>query len=165
MCMNKIYYTPKIEEFYVGFRFERKPIHYNIAGDTDIKEWRKCTFNKQEEGRSNFYATFIDYTFRIEGKEIRTRGMDMSEFRVKVLDIDDIEELDWQFYREIDNGHTLEFIHPQANLETGRTLRVPKNIWEGTISIGEGYGEFFGETYEVRNYNELKKVMEFINII
>ena len=50
--MENIYYTPKIEEFCVGFRFERKPTHYNVAGDVETKEWRKCTFNKQEEGRS-----------------------------------------------------------------------------------------------------------------
>jgi len=63
------YYTPKIEEFYVGFEYEFRHSDYKELG------WKR--YNTPE--------------FNWEREDAITANSNMSQFRVKYLDQEDIE--------------------------------------------------------------------------
>lgn len=67
--MENKYYTPKLEEFHIGFEYE-------------IKEWGKEDWHKKE----------IEETWEIDS------AFDRAEARVKVLDKEDIESLGFDNY-------------------------------------------------------------------
>lgn len=148
--MENKYYTPSIEEFNVGFRYE----------------WR---FDPKEFWKSG-EATWIKKEYNqcfIENPDTPCQNINENDIRVKYLDREDIEELGWCFVREIFNSKLDEYVHPNEG-ESGRTLRVYKDINDFIkygVDIGIGYMDFYGESYNIKNYNELKKVMELIGII
>jgi len=144
------YYTPQLEEFHLGFRFEF------MKGD----KWQKdelsnydITSSHQMEECENFIEEII--------KGIR-------DVRVKYLDREDIEELDWVHYSKsindwfnwestirLESGHFMKF-----KLQIGyfdHRVRIIANEYEGAND------EVFFEGY-LNNYNELQKLMKQLNI-
>lgn len=98
--MTDKYYTPKIEEFHVGFEFESNYISYSKDG-----EWTKAVLKEDlnNEDIAWFYTSYV-------GDAVPT------EFRVKHLDREDIESLGFKddvgagiFFRK--RIHTDEEIH------------------------------------------------------
>jgi hypothetical protein len=75
------YYTPEIEEFHVGFEFERL-----ITGMRE--HWNKVTMSVN-------FLSLEDIDDEIELKEIR----------VKHLDREDIEECGWEFDTKVEGRH------------------------------------------------------------
>lgn len=138
------YYTPDLEEFHLGFRYE--------------------SGNKAIKGTSTeWYKDEIEETYELESVG------DYQEVRVKYLDRKDIEELGWKYDGEIFNGNMLEFYHPnEGDDDYSRKLQFPKDIdrlIEEGIAIGSGYFDFCGDNYRLKNYNELKTLMKQIGII
>ena len=151
MNKNK-YYTPSVEEFHVGFRYE----HYH----KDCDCWLFCIYNTIYDQRGN--------------NEIDELNIHLE--RVKHLDQQDIEELGWTY-----TGKTTElwFGIPEANVQpfisTYRSFRLSYNLTDHRLMIlGYEYENYKDSTDnggeflflgKIKNYNELKQVMKFLNII
>lgn len=183
------YYTPDLEEFHVGFRYE-------------IPAWGVKEYIDEVTGAITYSSSFVKFELRKEmlwewqtrcreelielqktsegcvgnmGADYRhmweviTTGIKDGTVRVKYLDREDIEELGWKYDGEIFNGNMLEFYHPnEGNDDYSRKLQFPKDIdrliSEG-VAIGSGYFDFCGDNYKIKNYNELKTLMKQIGII
>jgi hypothetical protein len=83
--MERKYYTPTIEEFYVGFEYETDYLNDG--------KWIKREFS------IDMASVFFDYYYK-DGSE--------TECRVKLLDIEDIKSLGWgyeksRFFIDINN--------------------------------------------------------------
>ena len=177
--MNNKYYTPSLEEFHVGFRLEfieASPIQTMINNRNpnelksfqyieDERTWSKCTYLKHEPNRCNL----------IEGLagEYSVRDI-LYLIRVKYLDRDDIEELGWvykgnhwyykgdEYYEFNIDEDSSYFLHAHHYLSEGP---VRYSIINGSPTHLYGLSDssyvFDGE---IRNYNELKFIMERVDI-
>lgn len=136
MNTNTKYYTPDIEEFHVGFEFEREI----LDDDFNHLGWGKETVT-------------IDTNLRNVKKWSNYQ-------RAKYLDREDIESEDW----ELDSCVEKEcfYIHKSSNLENG-TIRLVFREKEGSIEINcDKFGEcFYGI---LKNKSELQKLMVQLNI-
>ena len=131
----------------------------------DERTWNKCTYQKHEPNRCNLIQDLV-------GKD----GIEnnLSLFRVKHLDRDAIEELGWVykgnhwFYKQdkyyefnIDEDSSY-FLHAHHYLSEGP---VRYSIINGSPTHLYGLSDssyvFDGE---IRNYNELKFIMERVDI-
>jgi len=74
---NDKYYTPEIEEFHVGFEYQRE--EYN-----DISRW------------DEWYTTTIDTPWQLADYVMYLSNHGFSQTRVKKLDSEDIESLGWR---------------------------------------------------------------------
>lgn len=140
------YYTPSVDEFHNGFRYEES----KSAIATASTEWDKFEYDIESELPRN------------------------CELRVKYLDQSDIEELGWVY-----TGRTTElwFGMPDINIQpfnlTYRSLRLSYNLLDHRLLIwGYEYSNYKPDNEEetlflgnIKNYNELKKLMEQLGII
>lgn len=147
------YYTPKIEEFHVGFEYEFRHSDYKELG------WKK--YNTPE--------------FNWEREDAITANSDMSQFRVKYLDQEDIE---LGFDREIVKNFTIRF-RLRADKSSNDELFFQTYCLEKHTYLEDVYLLFYPNTKEVQIYNnlgtmfwgkiknksELKRVLTQIGII
>lgn len=139
------YYTPDLEEFHVGFRYEE--------GD------------KATRGTSTLWTKT-----QIKGSyEIVDIGV-WEEVRVKYLDREDIEELGWaykgnhwfykrdEYYEMIIDEYTSYFLHIYNDSNTLAILLSSNGSYslEGSTRLFDG---------KIKNYNELKTLTKQIGII
>lgn len=125
--MEAKYYTPTIEEFHVGFEYETNYLS---------KDWEKRTVKIDDA------AWFFD-TYYKDATSL--------EFRVKLLDREDIESLGWN------PDKISEFIKGKHSL----------NICLNTIHIyvpGDYDGEEPHFNGKIKNKSELKKLMVQLGI-
>ncbi len=155
--MNNKYYTPSLEEFHLGFRYEYKSTYDPTYLKNTNGEWAKRVFENY-----------------INGREGEHEWLDINIVRVKYLDRDDIEELGWVykgnhwFYKQdkyyefnIDEDSSY-FLHAHHYLSEEP---VRYSIINGSPTHLYGLSDssyvFDGE---IRNYNELKFIMERVGI-
>ena len=127
MEQNK-YYCPKIEEFRVGFRYQR----YDYDNVTDTYYWNKCKIEYWENLR-DIYDLLGD---TLDGKD---GNILISKIRVKYLDKKDIESLGFKLY--IKNNFIycqykeLE-IYLDYNIETNicKIYTLDENLFKGVIN-------------------------------
>lgn len=139
------YYTPELEEFHVGFRYEF------LLDPYIYQTWNKVTCSQNK---------VIHHLFEDEP----------SSFRVKALDRDDIEELGWEYAgRTQDLQFTLVKVIQPFNL-TYRSFRLQYSLEDHRLRIIGFEYDRFGPEEEVlflgicNNYNELKFIMKRIGI-
>lgn len=141
---NNKYYTPEIEEFFVGFEYE---FNYPI-GKKDEKEWKKEVYDKRKWFHDN---SGISYEWLIKEGDIR----------VKYLDSIDIQDLGFELLHN--DGDALEFnivdkydeiIYLWFDYET-------HNI---DIYVGDGYDKNYLFQGTVKNKSELKRLLKQIGI-
>lgn len=166
--MSNKYYTPSIEEFRAGFRFElieSSPIEtmINNSNPDDLKPFQyiendrtyyKCTYLKHEINRCSLDQELV-------GKDGVENNLYL--FRTKYLDQQDIEELGWTtlknniYYTIQEDVHKSYFMY-RANLR-GNNWSISyvdsSDEDEETVTLFDG---------EIRNYNELKFIMERVGI-
>lgn len=142
--MKDKYYTPEIEEFYVGFEFEM--LHVNS------EEWLKKT---------------------VKGyKEIRYVELLPNKFRVKYLDREDIESLGFEFKYNEKGNENIAFTkkydnHPRYD---NQYVDVIWNYASSHVLICEGDNETGWDEWitrfsgTIKNKSELKKVLKMLNI-
>jgi len=140
MEANK-YYTPKVEEFHVGFEYEAKS---NIGGN----------FFKTAFGDSNG-----EYTNELSDLYLDIK---LNQIRVKYLDREDIESLGFKdsvFERQnFGFNDTTYFNIKNLGRENHYTIKYrEENSWGG----GEGI-LFQGQ---IKNKSELRKLMYQLNIL
>ena len=135
LLQDPLYYTPTIEEFYVGFEYEE------FLGGTK-GGWRKAICNVDT------FAEEYSMSWLDEKNNTFTLRESTSGTRVKVLDSEDFKELGWE---ECGRGGYYDFGEFQAHGFPGRVVIYEKDaeiIFAGAI----------------KNKSELKKVMAMCHI-
>ena len=143
------YYTPEIEEFHVGFEFE-----YNKGGNN----WVKHT-----SGNHDFRDGIIDVGVGETDDALYNpfyMGISERDFRVKYLDKEDIESLDWEYFDQYRDGGTSIYRKDDKTLTYYGTNRIKEDY---TLIIHNNAGSrFFYGT--IKNKSELKKVLKMLGI-
>ena len=143
------YYTPSIEEFFVGFEFEFR----SSFEDSINSSWNKLIYS----------------AFPVEMPEVFYYGLatlDKNQFRVKYLDASDIEELGFTVIKT--KGNAFEAIKKFNFTYEDCTTEGEYNIIVG----GDKYCiiklKDIGETIlfrgEIKNKNVLKQVLKMLDI-
>jgi hypothetical protein len=136
------YYTPEIEEFYVGFEYETSYLQ-------DYDTWKKEVLEKDDVGY--FHSIYF-------GDAVST------EFRVKYLDKEDIESLGW--FHKYDDFSFGEFIKSK-NEEVDYHLTFDydnKSLIVGLYNSEDT--EFYDNIFigNIKNKSELKKLLKQLQI-
>lgn len=135
------YYTPTIEEFYVGF---------------------ECEIKNNADAQKRFNTFVLDNTYLQIALKIK-----LSDIRVKYLDKEDIESLGWEFDSNISYPNSTNFIKKIKNTEGVYLYYNPlKKIAEKGVYI-EIYESNKDNTWFagfIKNKSELKKLLNQLNI-
>lgn len=135
------YYTPPIEEFYVGFEYER-----DVKGD--------YKFSKKTITKINFTKTIKDFREDVEFMEDDEEDIG---FRVKHLDKEDIESLDFEAYKGMED-------HPKYHQSFKKgNYAIKHNMVANTIRIVCLNLGFFTESEDCRFSGILKNKSELIS--
>lgn len=126
----KKYYTPEIEEFYVGFEFESNYVLFNKTEKGS--EWEKIILDDSQFGW--FYSAYTNDAVK-------------SEFRVKYLDKEDIESLGFKLIEE--NFYYKRYCKDKYIL---------RHYGLTSIIIQDEHGELFDG--DIKNKSELKKLFK-----
>jgi hypothetical protein len=136
------YYTPSLDEFFVGFECE-----YNNGS------WQKVTVDP------DLLSMAMD-SWEHSNEEFGT------EFRVRYLCREDIESLGWEYDERFDLFKKKnENKKPRTDILELEFL--DKYGWKGEISIGNGKSDDDNITYfqgTIKNVNELRRIMAMIGI-
>jgi hypothetical protein len=147
---NNRYYAPSIEEFHIGFEFER---FIPKSNTTEEKCWEKLAMSAN-------YLTLDELDFEIIEKEIR----------VKYLDQQDIESLG---FIEIETDKTRNKIVNTLTFKKEDTeiLLYDREIlakhFPNALSLEVSHKYKFGKLVlpiEIKNLSELKKLLKQLNI-
>lgn len=148
--MDNKYYTPSVEEFYIGFECEI----YNSNN-----EWFPILFTK---GHLYNDLKFIDkFEDNLE-----------NSFRVKYLDKEDIESLGWVLINEIRSPFTNKLldrfmINKEHGFNTGDNwfLNEQDNNWNIKSTSYSSYGSAIQDIQlKIKNKSELKVLMKQLGI-
>jgi hypothetical protein len=144
--MENKYYTPTIKEFYIGFEFEKN--EPQSLGDF------------YDRIRKDVWKPFIvrdmyDMPDRPSMKYIS------SWFRVKYLDREDVESLDFVLDQKVKGEYF--FIH--GNMITGDYSLVTMDFREVEIYSNAGTSNDVRFKGSIKNKSELKKILEQLKIV
>ncbi len=127
------YYTPEIEEFHVGFEYEFS--YDELSNNKRIEKWISTIMEKYD-----------DFDF-VQNK------IDTGSARVKHLDREDIESLEW-----VKDSGDCDYVKGKYQLEIYPTI-----YGEGLcLHITEDYGNFLLFHGTIKNKSELKRVLKQI---
>lgn len=136
---NKLYYTPDIDSFHVGFEYE--------WSEEGRKIWIDEIANQDD--------VLLAYSCYEETPEIYS-----NEYRVKYLDALDIESLDWEaynigtgVYKKYINEQLVHLINYRENFSDTSLVKIMLPDTKETL--------FYGE---IKNKSELKQILKMINI-
>lgn len=133
---SKKYYTPSIEEFYVGFEFE-----YN-----ENSIWTKKILE--------FYNNF---------SSLWSSKCDINLFRVKYLDKEDIESLGFSINPPNNYSGYEDFFNYSIGVSPYRLwFTYDKHKVKITLPLSDGKTLFEGV---IKNKSELKKLLQQLNIV
>lgn len=146
------YYTPSIEEFYVGFEYEEL-----IGTESNgIQDWSEKIYDPEEH-----IDSYGEYTF----KELFP-----SCVRVKYLDKEDIESLGFRkvkdysacdVYQKHNENNNIWYELEYYNEDYNNELLIEKYELSGSKDYSSTY--IFQGT--IKNKSELKKVLKMLNIL
>lgn len=141
------YYTPQIEEFYIGFEYEYKNSHISSNG-----EWYDSWELKTLESFKDLYD-FIDGTLLDIQQDIR----------VKHLDREDIEECGWWFDDENGNRAEIEGGGYILFIQNNRDILIKQEYkYNRKENYYIGFNTLFDGT--IKNKSELKRIMKIVGI-
>jgi len=142
--MNR-YYTPKIEEFHIGFEYE----YYSPL----FEEWKQCVYADLED----CYHAVKDISQNLETK-----------YRVKYLDNTDIEELGFRYKaKTIDLWFEKQCIYLREDGHHLNNIKLQYGLHDNKLKItfcyvsGEEQIHFEGK---IKNKNELIKLLKQLEI-
>jgi hypothetical protein len=147
------YYTPKIEEFHVGFEYECKCIIQ------EKETWYKEKVNKSDN------STYID----IDSIE---NWCNAGDVRVKYLDIEDIESIGWTYEYVCKDDEDCTLVEGfRLKLNDTDEYILYKDCNKYILYYSHVYNTFTGNSeYDilfkgiVKNKSELKKIMDMCGI-
>lgn len=144
------YYTPTIEEFYVGFEYEEYYRTLNSVTGAWNNTWNPRVYE---------LGLYMNYENESEIPEYLSKG----EIRVKYLDIEDIESFGLR-YNEVHN-YWYTFIGQAESIELyyDPSYHKVKIIYEDqTDEYSKRSFKFHGV---IKNKSELKKLLQQLNIV
>ena len=151
---DKYYYTPTIEEFYVGFEFE-----YLSGIDEEGEDWSTRIFDQLYE---NYDFPILDVGEKLD-----------DSFRVKYLDQSDIESLGWKLEYTKNSPFTGKDLNTykvtkEYGFNTGTTYTLEQLDNNFYLIKSETYSSYGSEVYRmsftILNKSELKKLMQQLGI-
>lgn len=165
---NSKYYTPRIKEFYIGFRFQ-----YLNSGGKLLKDhpdnWER--WENEVVDKDWFIRILEDFEENSdESLDMRT----ISHYRVKHLDQEDLEELGWEqvkknyfvFHKKsfwgcdgIDNKFVLTLIPTMGGPRT-----VLKRYDSGGFAGMVDNLAYILDGLIIKNYNEMERLMKQLDI-
>jgi hypothetical protein len=146
--MESNYYTPTIEEFYVGFECEIK----NSSDEPlDWEQLRIIGVDDAEISINGSSWSLMDWSFYDSKNAIRDEFV-----RVKYLDKEDIESLGWA--NTSSNFYTLNKYHMATHVDFN-THQI--RIWTHEANVGYSDIIFDGT---IKNKSELKVLMKQLGI-
>jgi len=156
---NNKYYAPEILEFYIGFKYE---VNYDFV----------LTALERYQQKSTWYSK----VFEVKDYEFIEHQIKTNYVRVKYLDKQDIEELNWVFATTELDILEIYYIDREAIDEIESKFILTRNIKEKFITIELEENYLFDpitnptETHRIfqgklKNKNELKVLMRQLNII
>lgn len=128
------YYIPELHEFHIGFRYE----------ELINNEWVKTEVRERMP-----QIDISDIWSKI--RQVSMNGFGGSIIRVKHLDRSDIEELGWNFEKTVMGYHYF----------SNDSCRLTLSEDELNVMISMRGVPFY---FEIKNYNELKILMNQLNI-
>jgi hypothetical protein len=137
------YYTPELEEFHIGFKYE-----YNCNSDIYGRKWivNNLSLEDIQQDCDGGYEYSNPYNASNYGVSIR----------VKYLDENDIKDLGWEFDERVRNAHYF-------NLST-YCMEVIYYSDRILVDISEdGDCDISAKLY-VKNKSELKKILKMIGV-
>jgi hypothetical protein len=134
--MKDKYYTPGIEEFHVGFEYER------INGTT----WETAKINQHD------FSSLLSY--KDEENEFDEINKKIREVRVKYLDKEDIESLGFILKYDKNNHHTYH----------SGGYAITHCILDNKVDIYYMDGSEFVNGIVIKNLSELKIILKQLNI-
>ena len=148
MKEDKKYYTPSIDEFYIGFGYER--IH-------ELKHYNDTWKSVEVTHKDNTFMRFVD-------------DLQDNRLRVKYLDKEDIESLGWTFEKQHpgleDISFSIDQVIDTCNMEPEISSSYldydPESKYLRISWIGDGDTTRFSGT--IKNKSELKKLMKQLGI-
>jgi hypothetical protein len=126
------YYTPKIEEFHVGFEYEE--LTPQFQGDCE-------TYEKKECGQISLIGVMKSWKYFVD-------------YRVKYLDREDIESLGW-----VRCSGEYDYTLPATRYQFEIILGIVGD-GELEVKISDDNGEYLRFYGIIRSKSELKKVMK-----
>jgi hypothetical protein len=129
------YYTPEIEEFYVGFEYEYKSFQ--------DEKWYKGIVSLVPD---KVYSEYTDSLKELNGL--------LDRRRVKYLDREDIESLGWNLKSNKTNHHTYHY----------GGYAITHSILNNKIDIYYMDGSEFVNGIILKNKSELKKLLKQLGI-
>lgn len=159
--LDKKFYVPSIEEFYIGFEFEHKDPCYDGREEFQkaVVESDNLVRYPDEDGMFNYWeAEHLLSNILYDIKE--------NNIRVKYLDQSDIEELGFTY-----KGKTIDiWFEKEGNFDMGTWTSYKCQLHYGIhdnrlfidmIDMGDIVRVFNGI---IKNKSELKKVLQMLNI-
>jgi len=144
------YYTPSIEEFYIGFEIEWQ------------SQIRKETWNSQICGIDLISIAYNEFEHADEDEPFS------EQFRVKYLDIEDIESLGFKFINLTDS-YCESYIFENEKMKPVLKIQYVKDNKSFNIIIKNKYvsnpDDFIRFKGVIRNKSELKKLLTQLQII
>jgi len=138
------YYIPTIDEFHVGFEYERLDL------DGIHNEIFNVIKNSNEYNLDDSLQSLIT----------------MKHVRVKYLDRDDIEELGWEYIGKLDAYiHKFEYNTDTTTNKVDNIMALRYEDNDTRIIIATNKYDHYRFVGTIKNKSELKRLMKQLNII
>lgn len=141
---NNKYYTPSIEEFHVGFKFELlEPLKQGAV--SAFEGWQKLTVKDISLLSNKYFKELFKQKY----------------IRVKYLDSIDIQDLGFELLHN--DGDALEF-NIADKYDEITYLWFDYETHNIDIYVGDGYDKDYLFQGTIKNKSELKKVLKMIGV-
>lgn len=157
---NREYYTPEIDELFVGYECEI--FAWAKSGDEGIQEkWRRSTLSEVSIRK--------DFGNIPEGMKAVSDVLSEQKLRTPYLNKSDIESLGWKYNKQKSEGNTIWnhfYIAEVWELSIPRKGTMFDNgkhhlqIWYRNLNNDSMHGH----NYSIKSKNELKKLMQWLQI-
>jgi len=127
------YYTPTIEEFYVGFEYEVKK----------EESWFRCFYSQ---------GSLVDIYYKYND-DLDSIDFEVDTIRVKYLDQEDIESLGWRFEKKHAGLEEFQFTTDELSLDYNLESHYLRIAWYGDGDITRFSGT-------IKNKSELIKLLK-----
>jgi len=142
--MNKKYYTPKMEEFHIGFEFEVEDMERgdDNPNDPNGKYWIPSVINRIFKYKNHDYES-LEQIEELDNVYVR------DTFRVKYLDEEDLKELG---FKQINNESPFGFENELYHINLRLYGLIPN------LCIYEKIARYRLFSGDIKNKSELRKL-------
>lgn len=148
--MDNKYYTPTIEEFHVGFEFEKYDSRQAIYVDEGVTNWHKHKYDTKSIRLSQIGSHLFERTIR-----------------VKYLNKEDIESLGWVYEKDLRDEYDICFKKGSMILEYTELIKAIRIYYLVEASDDADFSYKRAEIIfsgTIKNKSELKRLMKQLGI-